>query len=160
MTNHPFFPSISLPTLPHISSKTKTRVHSTEVQKHDNTTVNQQKRTICVLKCWLNCQVASFEALLSHEAVPFLRLDVQKRHPVNMMYFVCFLVSHRTTCTVKECWRSRKGSFLATKKKARDAHPHFTHSHTHCQGPIHQVVFHLEVQVAFQVPSLSPACLA
>ena len=41
--------------------------HSAEMQKkHANTTVLQkQKRTICVFKCWLNCQLASFEALLS-----------------------------------------------------------------------------------------------
>ena len=42
--------------------------HSAEMQKHEHTTVlNRQKRAICVFKCWLNCQVASFEGLLSLE---------------------------------------------------------------------------------------------
>ena len=36
--------------------------------KHENTTVlYKQKRTICVINCWLNCQLASFEALRSLE---------------------------------------------------------------------------------------------
>ena len=37
-------------------------------KKHENTTVlKKQKRTICVFKCWLNCQLAPFEALRSLE---------------------------------------------------------------------------------------------
>ena len=72
-------------------------------KKHDNTTVlNKQKRTICVSKCWLNCQLASCEALRSLEkaiddptpswsAVPPLRLVAQKRYPSNcVMFFVFF----------------------------------------------------------------------
>ena len=46
-------------------TKNKRRIRP-KCKKHENTTVlKKQKCTICVYKCWLNCQLASFEALRS-----------------------------------------------------------------------------------------------
>ena len=71
-------------------------------QKHENTTVVlKQKRIICILECWLNCQLASFEALQSLEktiddptpswsAVPFLRLVAEKRYPSGFVISYVF----------------------------------------------------------------------
>ena len=64
-----FSRGISLPILPHISKKRKgIRPKCKNKKKRENTKVlNKRKRTICVFKCWLNCQLASFEALLALE---------------------------------------------------------------------------------------------
>ena len=108
-----------------------------DAKKHENTTVlNRQKRTLCVFKCWLNCQPASFEALLSIEKNHRRANAIVERGP-----FFCVL-SHKNdirqhcvisqvfsyhvggTCPVKDFSWSWNGALLETEKKGLDARPH------------------------------------
>ena len=98
-------------------------------KKHEHTTVlNKQIRTICVFKCWLDCLLASFEALLSLEkaideptpswsAVPFLASCRTKTTSVKLCTFLCFSSSHRRNMSGKRIfvvterciiWRTKK----------------------------------------------------
>ena len=101
--------------------------------KDENTKVlNKQKRTICMFKCWLNFQLASFKTLMSREkkpingptpswsAVPFSRLVVQKRYPSKLGNF--YVVSYHIgqTCSVKEFWCSRNGASPCITATASD----------------------------------------
>ena len=106
-------------------------------KKYENTTVfNKQKRTSCVFKCWLNCQLACFEALLSLEkkniddptppwsAVLFLRLVTHKRYTSKLRDVLCFFQYHfGGTCPVKEFSWSRNGAFWDTEKRPRRVSP-------------------------------------
>ena len=73
MTKNFLFRRISLTNLPHISQKKKKknersiRPKCKKKKKQENTTVlsKQQQRTIRAFKCWLHCQLTSFETLLS-----------------------------------------------------------------------------------------------
>ena len=72
-------------------------------QRQATTSSQNRKRSICVFKCWLICQLASFEALQSLENKPsttqshrgarslFLRLVVPTRYPSNWGNFHVFL---------------------------------------------------------------------
>ena len=66
MTNVFLFRGISLPILPQISHENEKGHPSRNVKKH-TTVLNKHNRTIFEFKCWLDCQLASFEALLSYE---------------------------------------------------------------------------------------------
>ena len=124
-------PGISLPILPQISSKKKREGHSSEMQKkeHEHTTVlNKQKRTICVFKCWLTCQLASFEALRSLEktiddptpswsAVLFCVLSHRNDIRQKKRNFLCVSCHIGGTCPVKEFSGSRNGAFFWDQKK-------------------------------------------
>ena len=70
--------------------KNEREVHSAEMQKkHENTSVlNKQKRTICVFKCWLSCQAASFEALRSLEKA----IDDASNAIVERVFFLRLVV--------------------------------------------------------------------
>ena len=89
-------------------------------RKHEHTTV-LKKRTIWVFKCWLNCQSASFEALLSffkkiNDPCRFhcLPASVQKRCPSKWSNFFVFSNNLGQTCPVKEFWWSRNGATSGT----------------------------------------------
>ena len=93
-----------------------------------STVLNKQKRTICVFKCWLNCQLASFEALLSlakpindptqsWSVVPFFASCRTKRYPSKLGIYFVFSYHIGQTCPVKEFWWSRNGAFFENKKK-------------------------------------------
>ena len=120
--------------------KKKRERRSAEMQnKQENTTVlNKRRRTICEFKCLLNCQLASFEALLSLEmtiedptpswsAVPFFASCRTKTISVKIGYFPMFFVSNRKTCPVKEFSWSRTGAFFGTEKKAATHIPNHHH---------------------------------
>ena len=114
----------------------KRQGHSAEMKKHQNTTVlNQQKRTVCVFKCWLNCQNWHTLKLCDHlkkpptiqrhrGAVPLLRLIAQKRYPSKLHNFLCFSCHIGRTCPVKEFSWSRNSAFFGTKKRPRRKSPH------------------------------------
>ena len=90
---------ISLPTRPQ-SVRKQGEAFGRNAKNNNNTTIQQcwrnKKRTIYVFKCWLNCQLASCEALLSFEKKTstiqrhrgarslFLRVVVQNRYPSNL----------------------------------------------------------------------------
>ena len=111
--------SISWPILPQFAQKTGG--HSGEMQnKHENTTVmKKEKRTICVFKCWLNCQLAIFETLLSLEkpiddptpswsAVPLSRL-VDKKNDIRQNCVISNVVSYNIGVVTERCiFRDRK----------------------------------------------------
>ena len=103
------------------------RIAKKQQQQHENTTV---KPLSAYSKCWLICQMASFEALWSLEktiddptppwsAVPFLRLVAQKRYPSKLCNFLCSSYHIGETCLVKEYSWSRNGAFLGDQKKKR-----------------------------------------
>ena len=103
-----------------------------EKNTKSTTVFNKQKRTICVFKCWLHCQLEPFEALLSLEKTnddknaiverdPFLRLVAQKRYPSTLFNFLFFSYHIGRTCPVKEFSWLRNSTFFGTKK-GRDAH--------------------------------------
>ena len=93
-----------------------------------------------MFKCWLNCQLASFEALLSllsHEKTSndptpswsavlfFLRLVVQKkRHPSTFDHFSVFSNHVGQMCLLKEFWCSMDRAFFLGTKEGRDALPY------------------------------------
>ena len=92
------------------------RIRPTCRKKTEHTTLlNKQKTcTVCVFKCWLNCQLASFEALLSCrlkksqrpnaivERSPFfVSCRTQKQYPSKLRNLLCLLVSHRTNLSGK-----------------------------------------------------------
>ena len=118
---------ISLPILPHISQKNERGIRQ-KCTKHRKfrTVLNRQKRTICVFKCWLNCQLASFEALRSLEQKNInrpchfqcLTASIQKRCPSKMHDFPVFSYHIGGTCPVKECSWSRNGAFFGDRRKA------------------------------------------
>ena len=103
--------------------------------KDENTTLLiEQKKHCLVFQCWLNCQVASFEALLSLEKtiseptlswsrVLFLSFVVQLTISVKIGQCLCLLVSHRTNMLRKKFLvvteRCISGDQL---RKGRDAH--------------------------------------
>ena len=75
-------------------------------------------RNACVLKCWRNCQLASFEALLSVEKKPstiqrhrgarsLFASCRKKRYPSNLSNFHVFTYHIGQTCLVKEIVWSR-----------------------------------------------------
>ena len=90
--------------------------------------MKKQKRTISVFKCWLTCQVASFEALLSIDkaiddppwsAVPFFASCRTKNEILqHFRIFLCFSYHIGGTCPVKEFPWSRNGVFVGTEKQA------------------------------------------
>ena len=95
---------------------------------------HKQKRTVCGFKCWLNCQLASFEALRSLEktiddptsswsAVPVLRLVPQKPYPSNCVISNVFSYHIGGTCPRKEFSWSRNGAFFGTEKRPRRTSP-------------------------------------
>ena len=101
-------------------------------KKHENTTVlnKTKKSTICEFKCWLSCQLAPFEALLSlkkkhqrsnaiAERGACLRLVVQKRYPSKWRNF--YVIPHHIgqSCPDKEFRWSRNGAFFGTTKRPR-----------------------------------------
>ena len=78
--------------------------------------LNKQKRCVCVFKCRLTCQVASFEALRPHEknknmddrtpswsAVPLVRLVAQKRYPSNCVVSYVFRVTSEECVRLSAC---------------------------------------------------------
>ena len=92
---------IPLPTQPHISQENE-RDFGQNAKKHENTNaLNKQKRAISVCKCWLNCELVSFEAMVSLDktindptpsgsAVLFLHIVIQKRYPSTVDNFYLF----------------------------------------------------------------------
>ena len=100
--------------------------------KHENTTVlNKQKTHYLRIpsKCWLNCHLASFKALLSfqkktstiqrHRAARSL-FGVFSYKNVKLGNFQCYLFRiTKEKCLVKNCSWSWNGAFLGTKKKPR-----------------------------------------
>ena len=115
-------PCISLPSLPHISKKKKREGirPKCKTTRTYNCVEKTAEKTTCVVKCWLNCQFASFEALLSLEkktiddptpswtAVTVLRLAATKRYPANCV--VSHVLSHhigKKHVPKKKCWWSR-----------------------------------------------------
>ena len=89
--------------------------------------LNEQERTICICKCWLNSQLASSEALLSLEstiddptpswsAVPFF---VWHKNDIRQRCVISFVFSYHIggTCPVKEFSWPRNGAFFGTAKK-------------------------------------------
>ena len=87
-----------------------------------------KKRTICAFECWLNCQLASCDALPSLENKPstiqrhrgarslILRLVVQKRYSSKLGNFCVFSYHIGQTCAVKEFSWSRNGALRGTTK--------------------------------------------
>ena len=94
----------------------------------------EQKRTICALRCWLNCQMASIEALLSlrnkNSTIPrrrgtrplFVSCHVSLPHS-KQDQFPRMVASNLTTkALVKDCCSHVPVHVLAPRK-GRDAHP-------------------------------------
>ena len=80
------------------------------MQKKNTTVLKKQKRAICIFKCWLNCQWASVDALLSLEktvddptppwsAVLFFASCRTKA--ISVKFAVMFFVSHRRNMSGK-----------------------------------------------------------
>ena len=115
--------------VPHISQTNERGTFGRNAKKHENTTVlNEQNRTLCVFKCWLKCQLASFEALLSLEKKTHRRSKaIVERGPCFASCrtrTICveigppsFLVSHQTS-PVQEFWWSQNGAIWDQKKAA------------------------------------------
>ena len=116
-------------------------------KKHENTTVlNKQKRTLCVFKCWLNCQMASCEALLSlekkktspiqrHHAARSLFASCRTKPDVRQNYVISsvFFVSHRKNMIGKRnVVVTERCIFLGQKKRPRRTSPL---SRVHCGRP-------------------------
>ena len=122
---------ISLPTLPHTSQNNERCVRP-KCTKHKNTTVLKKLlRTICVVKRWLNGQLASFEALLSLEktigdptpsmSAVSLHCVLSYENHIRQNCVVCSVFSYhiRGTCPVKEFSWSRNCAFFWTEKRPR-----------------------------------------
>ena len=90
--------------------------------------LNKQKSSICVFQCWLNCQLASFEALPSldknHrrsnaivERGPFFASCRTKTISVKIQLFpVCHI---RRTSPIQEFSWSQNGAFWETENRLR-----------------------------------------
>ena len=113
---------IALPILPQIHKKRGA------FGRNEKTRTYNSVDTICVFKCWLKCQLTSFEALLSLEktiddptpslsAVPVFRLVAE--NDVRQKSEVSSVLSYHIggTCPVKEFSLSRNGAFWGTEKK-------------------------------------------
>ena len=107
-------------------------------QKHENTAVlKKPKRTVCASKCWLSCQLASFEALLSLEKKPStvqrhrgprsLFCVLSHKNEIRQNCVISYVLSFHIgrTCPVKEFSWSRSGAIFGIAKKGHDAHPCF-----------------------------------
>ena len=89
-------PGSSLPILAHIfsSPKKKDRGHSAENARNANIQQcrRNKKRTICVFKCWLSCQVASSsEALCGHFTCKKNPSTLQRRRGARSLFCLLFL---------------------------------------------------------------------
>ena len=110
-------------------------------KNHESTTVlNKQKRTICVFKCWLICQLAPFEALRSLAKTstiqrhgPFFASCRTKNNIRQTCLFSYIYPYHiGRTCPVKAFSWSRNGAFWG-RMEGRDAHPQSTEfNHKKC----------------------------
>ena len=124
---------ISLPILPQISQNNERNIRPKCKKKTKHTAVlNKQKRTIGEFKCWLNCQLASFEALRSleknhrqsnaiAERGPFFASCRTKTISVKLRIFLGFFVSHRRNMSGKRVFVVTERCFVGDKKKGCDA---------------------------------------
>ena len=99
-------------------------------RKYNSVCSINKRRTICVFKCWLNCQLASFEVLRSLEqtsnaatpswsAVLFFCVLSHKTISGKFRDFQCFSCQIGRTCPVKDFLVSRNGAFFGPKKRPR-----------------------------------------
>ena len=103
-----------------------------DTRKYNSVENISKKRTICVFRCWLNCQYRHPLKLCCHlkktinhptpswSAVPYLRLIAQKRYPSKLRNFRCFLVSHRKNISGKRIFVvTERCIFWDQKKRPR-----------------------------------------